>query len=138
MALKSFLMNEIYDLWQQFAQIQLNEKQEKQDQSHNERFIKELEMKLQHFQKANQTLQDGNLSKRNITETVLNQNNELLKISQLSTNNRRNSTKEYYVINPLKVMCSKNLVKILQIKVSVITLIQLFHLTVLKLYLMNK
>ena len=51
MALKSFLMNEIYYPRQELAQIQLKEKQEKQDQCHNERFIKELEMKLQHFQK---------------------------------------------------------------------------------------
>ena len=56
MVLKSFLMDETYDLRQQLAQIQLKEKLEKQDQSNNERFIKELEMKLQHFQKENQTL----------------------------------------------------------------------------------
>ena len=87
MALKSFLMNEIYDLRQQLAQIQL---QEKQDQTHNGRLIKELEMKLQYFQKENQTLRDENISKR--IEAVLNQNNELLKISQPLTNNRKNST----------------------------------------------
>ena len=71
MALKSFLMNEIYDLRQRLAQIQL---QEKQDQTHNGRLIKELEMKLQYFQKENQTLRDENISKR--IEAVLNQINE--------------------------------------------------------------
>ena len=70
-----------------------------------------LEMKLQHFQKENQTLRDENISKRNIIETVLNQNNELLKISQLSKNKKKTSLKGYYVINPLKVMSFKNLVK---------------------------
>ena len=132
MALKSFLINEIYDLRQQLVQIQLKEKQEKQDQSHNERcIIKELEIKLQHSQKENQTLRDENISKRNIIETVLNQNNELLKISQLSTNNRKNSSQGVLCHQSNKVMSSKNLVKIPQIKVSVVILIQSFNLTFL-------
>ena len=70
-------------------------------------------MKLQHFQKENQTLPDENISKRNIIETVLNQNDELLKISQLSTNNRKNSTQgilchQYYVINNFDTVISPN------------------------------
>ena len=44
---------------------------------------------FKHFQKENQNLRDENISKKNIIETVLSQNNELLKISQLSTNNRK-------------------------------------------------
>ena len=70
-ALKPFLMNEIYELRQQLAQIAFKDKQEeKKDRSNNERCIKELGMKLQHFQKVNQILRNENLSKR--IETMLN------------------------------------------------------------------
>lgn len=79
MALKQFLMNKIYNLRQQLAQIQSKEKQLKKDQSNNKRCIKNLEMKLQNFQKENQILRDEKISKRSILDTVLNQNNKLLK-----------------------------------------------------------
>ena len=72
MALKAFLMNEIYDLRQDI---------EKRDKnfSENNRSIDEMKSKLQCYDRENQTLKDENASKKNIIETILNQNNELIK-----------------------------------------------------------
>ena len=41
----------------------------------------ELKTKLQYLEKENQSLKEENENKRKITETVLNQNNELLKLN---------------------------------------------------------
>ena len=89
MALKQFLMNKIYNLRQGLAQIQSKEKQLKKDQSKNKRCIKNLEMKLQNFQKQNQILRDENIGKRSILDTVLNQNNKLLNLIQISIKSRK-------------------------------------------------
>ena len=66
-------MNEIYDLRQELNQPSkcLN----KQDD------LKELKTKLQYLEKENQSLKEENENKRKIIETVLNQNNELLKLN---------------------------------------------------------
>ena len=74
MALKAFLMNEIYDLQQEI---------EKRDKnfSKNNRSIEEMKSKLQCYERENQILKDENASKKNIIETILNQNNELIKLN---------------------------------------------------------
>ena len=72
-ALKSFLMNEIYDLRQELIQPSkcLNKQED----------LTELKTKLQYLEKENQSLKEKNENKRKIIETVLNQNNELLKLN---------------------------------------------------------
>ena len=66
--LKSFLMNEIYDLRQELDQQSkcLNKQED----------LTELKTKLQYLEKGNQFLKEENENKRKIIETVLNQNNE--------------------------------------------------------------
>ena len=137
MALKSFLMNEIYDLRQQLAQIPSKEKQKKY-LSNNKICIKELKTKLQLFQKEKKTLRDENINKQSKIETVFNQNNELLNLSQLSTNNRKISTKgrlshespQKYVSQKSRKNTSNNSFGN--------NFIYLFHLTVLEAYLMKR
>ena len=68
-ALKSFLVNEIYDLRQELNQpIKSSNKQED---------LTELKTKLQYLQRENQHLKEENENKRRRIEAVLNQNNEL-------------------------------------------------------------
>ena len=74
MALKAFHMNEIYDLRQEI------EKRDKKF-SKNNRSIEEMKSKLQCYERENQILKDENASKKNIIETILNQNNELIKLN---------------------------------------------------------
>ena len=66
-------MNEIYDLRQELNQPSkcLNKQGD----------LKELKTKLQYLEKENQSLKEENENKRKIIETVLNQNNELLKLN---------------------------------------------------------
>ena len=65
--LKSFLTNEIHDLWQELNQsIKSLHKQED---------LAELKTQLQYLQRENQSLKEKNENKRKIIETVLNQNN---------------------------------------------------------------
>ena len=73
-ALKSFLMNEIYDLRQELNQPSksLNKQED----------LAELKTKLQYLERGrNQSLKEENENKRRRIETVLNQNNELLKLN---------------------------------------------------------
>ena len=72
-ALKSFLMNEIYDLWQELNQptTSLNKQED----------LTELKTKLQYLEKENQSLKEENENKRRRIEIVLNQTNELLKLN---------------------------------------------------------
>ena len=66
-------MNEIYDLRQELNQpIKSLNKQED---------LIELKTQLQYLQRENQSLKEENENKRQIIETVLNQNNELLKLN---------------------------------------------------------
>ena len=72
-ALKPFLINEIYDLRQELNQpIKSLNKQED---------LIELKTQLQYLQRENQSLKEGNENKRRIIEIVLKQNNELLKVN---------------------------------------------------------
>ena len=66
-------MNEIYDLRQELNQpSKCFNKQED---------LTELKTKLQYLEKENQSLKEENENKRKIIETVINQNNELLKLN---------------------------------------------------------
>ena len=72
-ALKPFLINEIYDLRQELNQpIKSLNKQED---------LIELKTQLQYLQRENQSLKEENENKRRMIETVLNPNNELLKLN---------------------------------------------------------
>ena len=72
-ALKSLLMNEIYDLLQELNQpIKSLNKQED---------LIELKTQLLYLQRENHSLKEENENKRRIIETVLNQINELLKLN---------------------------------------------------------
>ena len=66
-------MNEIHDLRQELNQpIKSLNKQED---------LTELKTKLQYLQRESQSLKEKNENKRRRIETVLNQNNELLKLN---------------------------------------------------------
>ena len=72
-ALKSSLINEIYDLWQELnPPIKCLNKQED---------MTELKTQLQYLQRENQSLKEENENKRKRIETVLNENNELFKLN---------------------------------------------------------
>ena len=73
-SLKAFLMNEIYDLRQE---IEIRD----ENFSKNNRSIEEVKSKLQCYERENQTLKDEKASKKNIIGTILNQNNELIKLN---------------------------------------------------------
>ena len=66
-------MNKIYDLRQELNQPSkcLNKEED----------LTELKIKLQYLEKENQSLKEENENKRKIIETVLSQNNELLKLN---------------------------------------------------------
>ena len=72
-ALKSFLMNEIYDLRQELNQPSksLNKQED----------LAELKTKLQYLERENQSLKEENENKRRRKETALNQNNEFIKLN---------------------------------------------------------
>ena len=76
-------MNQIYDLRQELDQQSkcLNKQED----------LTELKTKLQYLEKENQSLKEENENKRKIIETVLNQNNESLKLNH-EIYNKNNAT----------------------------------------------
>ena len=104
MAIKSFFMNEIYKLRQEILSLQLKLQQEKLNQSGNnsvwekaEKIITEnLKTKLKFYQRKNQLSKDETLTKQRTIETILHQNNELLKLHQ---NYNKNIEQEIIVGN---------------------------------------
>ena len=94
MAIKSFFMNEIYELRQEISSLQLKLQQEKLNQSGNfscekdeKIIIKNLKTKLEFYQRENQLLKDEMITKQSTIETILHQNNELLKLHQYYNKN---------------------------------------------------
>ena len=95
MAIKSFFMNEIYDLRQEISSLQLKRQQEKLNQSGNNNvcekdekiIIEDLKTKLDFYQRENQLLKDEAMAKQPTIETILYQNNELLKLDQYYNKN---------------------------------------------------
>ena len=100
MAIKSFLMNEIYELRQEISSIQLKLKQEKVNQSGNNNvcekdekiIIENLKTKLEFYQRENQLLKDETITKQQTAETILHQSNELLKLHQYYNKNIEQET----------------------------------------------
>ena len=95
MAIKSFFMNEIYDLRQEISSLQLKRQQEKLNQSGSNNvcekdekiIIEDLKTKLDFYQRENQLLKDEAMAKQPTIETILYQNNELLKLDQYYNKN---------------------------------------------------
>ena len=90
MEIKSFFMNEINFLRQEISSLQLKLQQEKLNQSINNNVcrkdekitIEDLKIKLDFYQRENQLLKDEAMAKQRTIETILYQNNELLKFNQ--------------------------------------------------------
>ena len=90
MEIKSSFMNETNDLSQETSSLQLKLQQEKLDQSRNNNvcgkdekiIIEDLKTKLDLYQRENQLLKDEAMAKQRTIETILYQNNELLKLNQ--------------------------------------------------------
>ena len=80
MAIKSFFMNEIYELRQEISSLQLKLQQEKVNQSGNinvcekneKIIIEDLKIKLAFYQIENQLLKDETVTKQRTIETILN------------------------------------------------------------------
>ena len=80
MAIKSFFMNEIYELRQEISSLQLKLQQEKVNQSGNinvceknkKIIIEDLKIKLAFCQIENQLLKDETVTKQRTIETILN------------------------------------------------------------------
>ena len=93
MAIKSFFMNEIYELKQEISTLQLQLHHKKLNQSGNNNvcekeekiIIEDLKTKLGFYQRKNQLLKDEKMTKQRTIETILYQNNELLKLDQFIT-----------------------------------------------------
>ena len=100
MAIKSFFMNEIYELRQEISSLQLKLQQEKLNQSGNNNvcekdekiIIENLKTKLEFYQRENQLLKEEMMTKQRTIETILHQNNELLKLHQYYNKNIEQET----------------------------------------------
>ena len=90
MSIKSFFMDEIYDLRKEISSLQLKLQQDKLNQSgynnicqkDEKIIIEDLKTKLDFYQRENQLLKDEAMAKQWMIETILYQNNELLKFDQ--------------------------------------------------------
>ena len=92
---KSFFMKEIYELRQKISSLQLKIQEEKLNQSENKNvyekdekmIIENVKITLDFYQRENQLLKDETMAKQSTTETILYQNNELLKSDQYCNKN---------------------------------------------------
>ena len=99
-AIKSFFMNEIYELRQEISSLQLKLQQEKLNQSGNNNvcgkvekiIIENLKTKLEFYQRKNQLLKDKTIRKQRTIEKSFHQNNELLKLHQYYNKNIEQET----------------------------------------------
>ena len=95
MAIKSFFMNKTYDLRQVTSSLQLKLQPEKLNQSgynnicekDEKIIIEDLKTKLDFYQRENQLLKDETMAKQRTIETILYQNNKLLKLDQYYNKN---------------------------------------------------
>ena len=100
MAIKSFFMNEIYELKQEISTLQLQLQHKKLNQSGNNNvcekdekiIIEDLRTKLGFYHRKNQLLKDEKMIKQRTIETILYQNNELLKLDQYYNKNIEQET----------------------------------------------
>ena len=93
-AIKSFFMNEIYDVRQEISSLQLKLQQEKLNQSgynicekDEKIIIEDLKTKLDFYQRENQLLKDETMAKQRTIKKILYQNNELLKLDHYYNKN---------------------------------------------------
>ena len=88
-------MKEIYELRQKISSLQLKIQEEKLNQSENKNvyekdekmIIENVKITLDFYQRENQLLKDEMMAKQWTTETILYQNNELLKSDQYCNKN---------------------------------------------------
>ena len=81
MAIKSFFMNEIYELRQEISSLQLKLQQEKLNQTGNTKVCEKEDENII-YRRENQLLIDETMTKQGKIETILHQNNELSKVDQ--------------------------------------------------------
>ena len=117
MALKSFLMNEIFDLRQEITSLKLQLQQEKLSESktnpcENEEkiVIENLKLQITSYKTENKFLKEEMKSKQNTLDEILHQNSHLLKFDHYfnDATNKRES-KEYH--NKLNHQPKKQLLK---------------------------
>ena len=103
MALKSFLMNEIFDLRQEIISLQLQLQQEKLNKSktnscENEEkiVIENLKSQITSYKAENTFLKEEMKSKQNILDEILHQNSQLLKFDHYfnNTTNKKENIRE--------------------------------------------
>ena len=95
MALKSFLMNEIFDLRQEITSLQLQLQQEKLSQlktnfceNEEEIVIKNLKSQIALYKTEHKFLKEEMKSKQNILDEILHQNSQLLKFDRYFNDTR--------------------------------------------------
>ena len=103
MALKSFLMNEIFDLRQEITSLKLQLQQEKLSKSktspcENEEkiVIENLKSQIASYKTENKFLKEEMKSKQNILDEILHQNSQLLKFDHYfnDTTNKKENIRE--------------------------------------------
>ena len=109
LALKSFFMEEIYDLRQEISSVRSQLEQERLHHSRNNDCVEkeknnnqELKDKLHSCQIENQLLREEIKNKQKTIETILKQNNELLKFIHYFDQNRMKKKDGEYKINEHK------------------------------------
>ena len=109
LALKSFFMNEIYDLRQEISSVRSQLEQERLHHSRNndgvekeENINQKLKDKLHSCQIENQLLREEIKNKQKTKETILHQNNELLKFNHYFDQNRMEKKIDRYKIRERK------------------------------------
>ena len=102
MALKSFLMNEIFDLRQEITSLQLQLQQEKlskskTDSCENEKIVIEnLKSQIASYKTENKFLKEEMKSKQNIFDEMLHQDSRVLKFDHYfnNTTNKKENIRE--------------------------------------------
>ena len=121
MALKSFLMNEIFDLRQEITSLKLQLQQEKLSKSKtspckNEEkiVIENLKSQITSYKTENKFLKEEMKSKQNILDEILHQNSQLLKFDHYfndTTNKKENIREDKKCHNKLNHQQKKQLLK---------------------------
>ena len=121
MALKSFLMNEIFDLRQEITSLKLQLQQEKLSKSktspcENEEkiVIENFKSQITSYKTENKILKEEMKSKQNILDEILHQNSQLLKFDHYfndTTNKKENIREDKECHNKLNCQQKKQLLK---------------------------
>ena len=120
-ALKSFLMNEIFDLRQEITSLQLRLKQEKFSKSKTDScesegkiVIENLKSQITSYKIENKFLKEEMKSKQNILNEILHQNSQLLKFDHYfndTTNRKENISEDKEYHNKLNHQQNKAVIK---------------------------